>query len=90
MSTMTARSPKSAARYQTMPTRHLRHRCSSSRIPALPPVAAVTMKAGSATPRIDASEVTASKAIPFERSTGSASSPRAWRITGRKTVHAMA
>jgi hypothetical protein len=89
-STMTASSPKSAAKYQPMPTRHLRHRPSRSRTPALPLVAAVTRKAGSATPRIDASEVTASKATPSVRSTGKVSSPRAWRTTGRKTLHAMA
>jgi hypothetical protein len=86
-SNMAARNPKSAIRYQCTPTRHLRHRLSSSRTPALPLVAAVTSKAGSAMPRIEAIARTALKASPSERSIGKASSPRPWRTTGRKTVH---
>lgn len=52
--------------------------------------AAVTRKAGSATPRIVAIATTALKARPSERSIGRASSPRPCRTTGRKTVHVMA
>src|SRR5215210_1707080 len=44
-------SPKSAMRYQWIPTRHRSIRPSRSRTPSLPPVAAVTRKAGTASPR---------------------------------------
>ena len=89
-SSVASRSPKSAMRYQPIPTRHLRHLRSKSRTPTLPLVAAVTRKAGSVTPRIVASEVTVSKARPYERSIGSTSNPRSERTMGRKTIHVMA
>ena len=44
--------PKSAMRYQPIPTRHLRHRRRRLRTPVLPLVATVTRMAGSATPKI--------------------------------------
>jgi hypothetical protein len=84
------KSPKSTVRYQPIPTRHLRHRRSRSCAPASPPVAAVTRKAGSAMPGIDAREVTVLKANPSERSTGRASNPCSWRTVGRKIVYEMA
>jgi hypothetical protein len=73
--TVATKNPRSAIRYQCTPTRHLRHLLNRSRTPSFPLVAAVTRKAGSATPRMVAIETTALKASPSERSTGRASSP---------------
>jgi hypothetical protein len=49
-SSIATRSPKSATRYQRTPTRHRSNRLSRSWTPCVPPVAAVTRKAGRASP----------------------------------------
>src|SRR5215208_1126224 len=78
--------PRRTTRYHRRPTRHSTYRRSKQRMPALPPVAPVTMNAAKVGPRKTQTALT-KITLPFGIPNGKRPTPFAESATGTVTSH---